>query len=261
MKTLCLDIGNTTAHMAVVSFGKVLQDTRIPTNAFQKEFPEKLKEFTGISRFAYCSVVPSLNSFVESSASEAGLEVFNLNASTCPIPIDYPKPSEIGQDRLANAVGACAFSELPTVVIDMGTATTFDIVTLENGYIGGVISPGLSLMREYLHEKTALLPEIRYRKAPWPTSCIGKSTQQAMEIGGIIGYTGMIKEILSRLQQDIQELEGVDVSMSLLLTGGKASFLEKALGEVCSYHPDLTLQGLEIAASAASQSKDSSISG
>ena len=249
MKTLCLDIGNTTAHMALVQFGKVVQNTRIPTDEFKDRFPSSLDGFEGVSKLAYCSVVPSLNNFIEEVAGKVGLSVFNLNAETCPIPIDYPNPSEIGQDRLANAVGACAFSELPTVVIDMGTATTFDIVTLDHGYIGGVIAPGLSLMGEYLHEKTALLPEIRYRTAPWPESCIGKSTQQAMEIGGIIGYTGMIKEILSRLHQDIAQLEGEAVSMSLLLTGGKAPFLEKSLGDSCSYHPDLTLQGLEIAAS------------
>lgn len=249
MKTLCLDIGNTTAHMAAVEFGKVVQDTRIPTIEFKDRFQPSLINFEGISKLAYCSVVPLLNYFIEEVAGNGGLSVFNLNSENCPIPIDYPNPSEIGQDRLANAVGACAFSELPTVVIDMGTATTFDIVTLDHGYIGGVIAPGLSLMREYLHEKTALLPEIRYRTAPWPSSCIGKSTQQAMEIGGIIGYTGMIKEILRRLNQDIADLQGEAVSVSLLLTGGKASFLEKSLGDSCSYHPDLTLQGLEIAAS------------
>jgi type III pantothenate kinase len=253
MKTLCLDIGNTTAHMAVVSFGKVLEETRIPTGAFREDFPQQLKEYLSIQQIAYCSVVPSLNDIVEQECKAQNLSLFNLNSQTCPIPIDYPNPPEIGQDRLANAVGACAISELPTVVIDMGTATTFDIITMNEGYIGGVIAPGLSLMREYLHEKTALLPEIRYRTAPWPESCIGKSTQQAMEIGGIIGYTGMIKEILQRLEKDIEALAGEEVSLSLLLTGGKASFLEKALGERCNYHPYLTLQGLEIACSSYSR--------
>lgn len=247
MKTICLDIGNTTAHVALLNYGEIIHQTRVMTPAISTSLHKVLDDFSPADHLAYCSVVPKLDDVIEDIAETKKLQVFNLNSETCPIPIDYPKPDEIGQDRLANAIGACAITVLPAVVIDMGTATTFDIISLERGYIGGVIAPGLSLMREYLHEKTALLPEIRYRKAPWPESCIGKSTEQAMEIGGVVGYTGMIKEILANITNSLQE-QGIDNSPpSLLLTGGKAPFIEEALGPDCEYHPGLTVLGLEIA--------------
>jgi len=247
MNILTLDIGNTTAHLARVQNGEIEQESRILTTELESRFSEVLKEFSGVTHLAYCSVVPTYNEFVEVSSRAAGLNVYNLNSYTCPIPIDYPNPGEIGQDRLANAIGASNIAPLPSIVIDMGTATTFDIVSLKKGYVGGVIAPGLSLMREYLHEKTALLPEIRYRKAPWPSSTIGKSTLQAMESGGIVGSSGMIKEILSHIREDLLKQEPDSPPASLLLTGGKAPFLEKVLGADCEYHPNLTLQGLEIA--------------
>jgi type III pantothenate kinase len=100
-------------------------------------------------------------------------------------------------------------------------------------------------MREYLHERTALLPEVSYRKLSYPANVIGKSTREAMEIGGIIGYEGMVKEIIAALSAQLFE-RGLD-DPTLLLTGGKAPFLEEVLGEECSYIPNLTLQGLELA--------------
>jgi type III pantothenate kinase len=247
MKTICLDIGNTTAHVALFEHGEMIHQTRVMTPAISISLPKILEDFAPADHLAYCSVVPKFNVMVEEIAQSKNLQIFNLNSKTCPIPIDYPKPEEIGQDRLANAIGACALTALPAVVIDMGTATTFDIISLGRGYIGGVIAPGLSLMCDYLHEKTALLPEIHYWKAPWPESCIGKSTKQAMEIGGVVGYTGMIKEILTNITRSLQE-QGIDnAAPSLLLTGGKAPFIEQALGVDCKNHPCLTLLGLEIA--------------
>jgi len=245
MSTLCLDIGNTTTHLGRVQGDQVSGESRIPTANLGQELQAILRSHADARLLAYCSVVPTTNTTVEQVAAAADLELFNLNAQTCPLPIDYPNPGEIGQDRLANAVAAADCAELPAIVIDMGTATTFDIVTAEHGYEGGVIAAGLSLMREYLHEKTALLPEVRYREVPYPENAIGKSTREAMEIGGIVGYEGMVKEIIAALSAQLFQ-RGLD-DPTLLLTGGKAPFLEEVLGEGCLYLPHLTLQGLALA--------------
>jgi type III pantothenate kinase len=245
MSMLCLDIGNTTTHLGTVQNGMVSGEIRIPTAALGEKLTTYVQNIKDAKLLAYCSVVPTANQHVEWVARSCELELFNLNADTCPLPIDYPYPEEIGQDRLANAVAAANSSDLPIIVIDMGTATTFDVVTPERGYEGGVITAGLSLMREYLHERTALLPEISYRKLSYPANVIGKSTREAMEIGGIIGYEGMVKEIIAALSAQLFE-RGLDDPV-LLLTGGKAPFLEEVLGGTCTYIANLTLQGLELA--------------
>ena len=245
MSILCLDIGNTTAHLGTVQDGMVSQEVHIPTAELGEKLPTSVQNIKGAKLLAYCSVVPTANHNIEEVATSCGLELFNLNADTCPLPIDYPNPGEIGQDRLANAVAAANCSDLPAIVIDMGTATTFDIVTEENGYEGGVIAAGLSLMREYLHEKTALLPQVSYCEIPFPNTAIGKSTREAMEIGGVIGYEGMVKEIIAAISRNLykRHLE----KPGIILTGGKAPFLEEILGDDCHYIPQLTLHGLEIA--------------
>ena len=94
--------------------------------------------------------------------------------------IDYPKPDSIGPDRLANAVAACASFGAPVVVVDFGTAVTFDVVDGKGNYVGGIIAPGLAAMTNYLHEKTALLPKIEIREIK---TAIGKSTEEAMLVG------------------------------------------------------------------------------
>src|SRR3989442_6205956 len=101
--------------------------------------------------------------------------------------IDYPEPETIGRDRLANAVAVRHRFGAPAVVVDFGTAVTFDVVNAKGEYVGGIIAPGLSAMTEYLHEKTALLPNIKIREI---RTVIGKNTEQAMLIGAVHGYRG-----------------------------------------------------------------------
>ncbi|MBT3470281.1 MAG: type III pantothenate kinase [Opitutae bacterium] len=245
MSTLCLDIGNTTTHIGLVKDSMVSESIRIPTRNLEENLSKSVQNIKEAKLLAYCSVVPAASKHAEEIAKSYGLKLFNLNADTCPLSIAYPNPREIGQDRLANAVAATNFSDPPVIIIDMGTATTFDIVTTECGYEGGVITAGLSLMREYLHERTALLPEVSYNELSYPANVIGKSTREAMEIGGVIGYEGMVKEIVAALSAQLFE-RGIN-DPTLILTGGKAPFMEEALGEDCHYIPNLTLQGLELA--------------
>src|SRR5205807_2201603 len=109
------------------------------------------------------------------------------------IGIDYPRPGTIGPDRLANAVAARHRFGAPAVVVDFGTAVTFDVVNRAGNYAGGIIAPGLAAMTDYLHEKTALLPRIKIREV---RQVVGKSTEHAMLVGAVHGYRGLVRELL-----------------------------------------------------------------
>ena len=149
--------------------------------------------------------------------------------------IDYPEPAQIGADRLANAVGVLARHGVPAVVIDSGTAVTFDIVSAAPAYCGGVIAPGLGAMTSYLAQHTALLPEIVLQE---PTSAIGKSTIHAMQVGAVIGYRGLVREILARIRA---ELPGTP---KIIATGGDAELIAAGIPEIDAVDVDLTLEGI-----------------
>lgn len=155
------------------------------------------------------------------------------------IPVTYPRPETIGADRLANAVAAVRKVGSPVVVADFGTALTFDIVTRAEGYIGGVIAPGIEMMYSYFGEKTALLPTL----SPAPTDqVIGKSTAEAMHAGAFFGYRGMVREIFAEIRK---ALGGGEIP--LLATGGFAAEVLRDFGEAVTVLPYLTLEGLAYA--------------
>ncbi len=154
--------------------------------------------------------------------------------------IDYPKPQGIGADRLANAVGAAHFFGAPVVVVDFGTAVTFDIVDRRRAYVGGVIAPGLEAMTDYLHQRTALLPKIALIEPP---SAIGKSTKHAMLAGAVYGYRGLVRQILSEIRAELRAPK-----LKAVATGGYAGLITTGLPEINEEMPHLTLEGLRLIA-------------
>jgi len=158
------------------------------------------------------------------------------------IDIDYPFPDQIGADRLANAVGVVHRHGSPAIVIDFGTAVTFDVVNAAPAYCGGVIAPGLGAMSGYLTRRTALLPKFDLVE---PTSAIGKSTIHAMQAGAVFGYRGLVKEIISQLRS---ELPGTP---HIVATGGDAALIARGVPEIQAVDPDLTLDGLRLVAARA----------
>jgi type III pantothenate kinase len=157
------------------------------------------------------------------------------------IGICYPHPDEIGADRLANAV-ACAYRiGHPAIVVDFGTAVTFDVLSAEGNYLGGVIAPGLPAMTDYLHEKTALLPRVELIEPP---RAVGRSTEEAMLAGAVHGYRGLIREIVARIRE---EAFG-GASAPLVATGGHAELIGSGFPLFDHIDPLLTLRGLLIIA-------------
>jgi type III pantothenate kinase len=152
------------------------------------------------------------------------------------IGVKYPRKKQIGADRLANAVGVAELYGSPAIVVDFGTAVTFDIVNARREYVGGVIAPGLASVTDYLYQRTALLPQITLAE---PRSVIGKSTVEAMRVGAIVGYRGLVKEILGALKRERGMKRAVVVA-----TGGYGDLMAKKISEIDHMNPLLTLEGL-----------------
>jgi type III pantothenate kinase len=182
-----------------------------------------------------CSVVPAKTAVLR-DYFEAKWPLHFLNhTSPLGMGIDYPLPSQIGADRLANSAGVLSRHGVPAIIIDFGTAVTFDVISAAPAYCGGVIAPGLGAMSDYLPRKTALLPEIELHE---PASAIGKSTVHAMQVGAVIGYRGLVKEIIARI---CQELPG---QARIVATGGDAALIAQGVPEIETVDPDITLDGL-----------------
>jgi type III pantothenate kinase len=245
---LLLDVGNTHTHLGLARGERVLRQANIPTAEwFTGTARRLLAQFVGAARLeggALCSVVPGATPLIHRTIEELwGLACFELTHRTVTgIGLDYPRPATIGPDRLANAVAARHLLGAPVVVVDFGTAVTFDVVNARGDYSGGIIAPGLAAMTDYLHDRTALLPRIKIREIP---RAIGKSTQEAMLVGAVHGYRGLIRELLMELRRELKTR-----SLPVVATGGYAALIAARLPEIKMVRPLLTLEGLRLVWSA-----------
>ena len=260
---LLFDIGNTNTHVGLADDRRVVKNTNIPTSLWFRGAAGKVaKKFVGRANLdgaAVCSVVPRATPRVRklvaqlsrerrhlagTDAGAPGIPLLELTSKTLRgIGIDYPKPDTIGQDRLANAVAARQRFGAPVVVVDFGTAVTFDVVDRAGNYAGGIIAPGLAAMTDYLHEKTALLPRIRIREVK---TAIGRSTEQAMLVGAVHGYRGLVRELIAELKRELKVNQ-----LPVVATGGYAGLIAARLPEIKAIEPNLTLEGLRLAWEAA----------
>jgi type III pantothenate kinase len=237
------DIGNTHTHIGLANSSRVLRHTDIPTRDWRGGAAR-----TAAARFLkgpitgaiLCSVAPAVTPMVEKFLkTKFRLSCLQLTAETARgVGIDYPEPDTIGADRLANAVAVKRHFGAPAVVVDFGTAVTFDVVDKKGNYVGGIIAPGLNAMTDYLHEKTALLPRIAIREV---TAVIGKNTGQAMLIGAVHGYRGLVRELVRELKRELK-----CPRLPVVATGGYARLISAKLPEVTAVQPLLTLEGLRL---------------
>lgn len=235
---LLIDISNSFTKLALADSDRLLQRRKLPTNNLSPETLRKIIKGWKFQRIVFCSVVPSCDQTILNTLS---VPVLQLTAKiNLGIGIDYPKPSTIGADRLANAVAAAELYGAPAVVVDFGTAVTFDILSADRKYIGGVIAPGLTVMTDYLYQRTALLPRINLLE---PVSVIGRSTKEAMLAGAIHGYRGLVAQILSEIRAELSAKK-----MRVVATGGYAELIAAKLPVLKNVNPDLTLEGLRIIA-------------
>ncbi len=260
---LLFDIGNTNTHIGLADQRRVVKQADVPTASWFNGTAAKLvRKFTGhatLDGAALCSVVPRATPFVrkfiapigapsinparkkvrQHAEAVSGVLMLELTPQTLAgVGIDYPKPDTIGPDRLANAVAARHHFGAPVVVLDFGTAVTFDVVNRAGNYAGGIIAPGLAAMTDYLHEKTALLPRIKIHEIK---TSIGKSTEEAMLVGAVHGYRGLVRELIAELRRELKVKR-----LPVVATGGYAKLMAAKLPEITAVDPLLTLEGLRL---------------
>lgn len=236
---LLIDISNSYAKFAFASKERLAAPNRIATRELSSSVVAGFLRKRQVAKVVVSSVVPAKNSVISKAAYNKAKVVWLNWKLNLGVAIDYPKPQSIGADRLANAAAVAELYGCPAVVVDFGTAVTFDVVSERRTYIGGVIAPGLEAMTNFLYERTALLPKLSMKE---PQHTVGKSTIQAMRAGAVFGYRGLVREILARVRAEQFSRKKVIV----VATGGYARLIADGLREVSVIDPHLTLEGLRI---------------
>ncbi len=241
---LVIDAGNTTTHFGVCNETRILKHFRLPSIAstLVREAPRALK--TGrlgsvpLSGALVASVVPKLNSPLRKICLQLRVEADWLSHKT---PIDlrllYRKPKEIGADRIANIIAARENYGCPSIVVDVGTAITFDCISKGGAYLGGIIAPGPKLSRAALAIRTGLLPFVDIKT---PRQLIGKSTAHAIQAGMIFGARELIKGIVQQLRVEMGGRPKV------IFTGGQLELIVRGWRYPKLLDALLTLNGLRI---------------
>lgn len=237
---LLIDISNSFTKLAFSSRQKISRPERIATPNFNATYLRRLLKRRKIDMLIVCSVVPKKNREIKKAAGQRRILSLKPNVELG-VGIDYPTPKTIGADRLANAAAVAALYGAPAIVVDFGTAVTFDIISGKKNYIGGVIAPGLEAMTNFLYQRTALLPRLTLKE---PRRAVGRSTIAAMLSGAVFGYRGLVREIIARIKAEQFGKREVKV----VATGGYAQLIARQLPEIDAVHPHLTLEGLRIAA-------------
>ncbi|MGD0019376.1 MAG: type III pantothenate kinase [Candidatus Limnocylindrales bacterium] len=252
---LALDIGNTNMTLGLVAGEAIVASRRAATrpactsdelevlvDGLLRLDGASLSDVTGIS---LASVVPALTSGAETMAERRGLQLLSATAATVPIPIRTERPAEVGADRLVNALAVGRLYGAPAIVVDFGTATTFDCVARDGGYIGGAIAPGLEIGLDALASRTARLSRIELAE---PKKAIGIDTVSAMQSGVVLGYRALTLGLLERIRTELAHAEKVEApSIQIVLTGGlSAAPWVRNLPGVDAIDPELTLKGLAI---------------
>ena len=185
-----------------------------------------------------CSVVPQItDSVIEATKRFTSKTVKNVGPGIkTGLKVNIDNPKELGPDRIANSVGGFKMAKKTVVIIDLGTATTFDIVNNKKEYLGGSIAPGIKISLEALTSKTSSLKSVEISN---PKSVIGKNTYEAIQSGLILGHASMIDSMLEKIILEI------DSEPTIIITGGLGEIIQPILNIETIYSKDLTLNGLE----------------
>ncbi len=255
---LVMDVGNTNTVIGVHDGESFICDFRIrtepdaTTDEFNVMVSSLLKEKDigpdSISRIIVSSVVPPMVDIISNSSKKYfNIEPFFVDAATYTgMPILYKNPGDVGADRIVNSVAALGKLKTKTsmIIIDFGTATTFDAISQAGEYMGGAISPGLSISAEALYKKAAKLPRVEISKPP--ESVIGQETSKSIQAGIIFGYAGLVDGIVNRMKKELmhQPDSGQSTEPKVIATGGLAGLMmgvSETIDEVDNF---LTLEGL-----------------
>ena len=244
---IAVDIGNTETTVGIGSkdnwdsYRFTTRDTNTPDELlalFNSTFQIKSEVKKDIEGAIICSVVPqATNSFSEAIRKYLNLEPVIVGPGIkTGLKVNIDNPKELGPDRIANSVAGYLITETDTVVIDLGTATTFDVVSKDKEYLGGSIAPGIKISLDALTLKTASLKSV---ELDTPNKVIGKNTYEAIQSGLIMGHASMIDSMVEKIILEI------DIEPKIILTGGLSKVVQPILNVNVEYIENLTLVGLE----------------
>ncbi len=246
---LAIDIGNTNITVGVFKGKELVEHWELKSESEKTsdEYTLTLNGFFSLAGFdvrnidavIISSVVPPLTPYFQ-RLSQGLCHVKPLIVGPglkTGMPILYENPGEVGADRIVSSVAAYAKFGEACIVVDFGTATTFDAVSSKGEYLGGAIAPGIQISSEALYLKTAKLPRIEIKK---PEKAVGRSTEASMQSGVYFGYIGLISNIIEKISS---ELRG---AVRVIATGGFASLFYEEIESIESYEPYLVLEGLRI---------------
>lgn len=245
---LAIDIGNTTIALAFIENKKVFKISRVDTHLPQKILRKKLRTVCaafarrspGLEGVVICSVVPRRIALVRSVAEKIFAMPSLVIGKDRLVPIKncYRKPKQVGQDRLVCAYAAMTLYGTPAIIIDFGTAITFDVVSRKEEYLGGIIVPGIRLSAESLSAKTALLPKIHIKG---PQNLIGRDTQGSILSGLFYGYGAMSSGLVAQIRRQLQR------KAKVIVTGGYIKVMQKFIqGAIDVVDQDLVFKGMEL---------------
>ncbi|HEY5674418.1 MAG TPA: type III pantothenate kinase [Malonomonas sp.] len=246
---LVIDVGNSNTVLGIYAGDELKKDWRVGTDKYRTvdEYAMLINQLFRLSDFKFTDltdvivscVVPPMQNILDKLCRQ----YFHLTpyvvgpGMKTGMPIQYDNPREVGADRIVNAVAAYEQCRCPLIVVDFGTATTFDVISAEGVYLGGAISPGVGISAEALFERASKLPRVEFSRPP---QIIAKNTVNSMQSGIFYGYVGLVEGIVSRMKKELPE------NARVIATGGLAGPIAEATDSIDQVEPFLTLEGLRI---------------
>jgi type III pantothenate kinase len=240
---LAIDVGNTQTALGLFEGAELVEHRRLATEPARTgdelgALLRSLLELDGLEGISLASSVPQLVRSYEEVAAQLGTEILLLGPGTrTGMPIRYDDPREVGPDRIANAVAARERYGAPAIVVDFGTSTNFDIVSVDGEYVGGVLAPGIEISMDALFARAARLFKVDFVEPP---SVIGKTTASGLQSGLVYGFAGQVDAIVDRIRAEL----GADAPA--IATGGLADLITPHARTIEKTDPFLTLEGLRL---------------
>lgn len=246
---LVIDVGNSNTVLGIYRGDQLQKDWRVGTdkNRTVDEYAMLIKNLFSLSGLGFedlddvivsCVVPPMLNTLERLCKQYFQLDAYVVGPGIkTGMPIQYDNPREVGADRIVNAVAAYEKCQCALIVVDFGTATTFDVISDEGAYQGGAIAPGIGISADALFARASKLPRVEFSRPP---QIVAKNTVNSMQAGIFFGYVGLVEGIVGRMQKEL------DGKAKVIATGGLAAPIAEATDAIDQVEPYLTLEGLRI---------------